>query len=181
MNRIGRITPAGVINEFSVDAPWYLTAGPGGDLWFSQVPVADSGGFGTRILAKMTITGTVTPFPNMMTNSPAAITTGADGNLWFIEPSLYKIGRMTPAGEVTEFPDVTQGVSAFAITTGPDGNVWYSVGEMYGSLGRVTPSGQVTEYPMQTQWGLVYQMCTGPDHNIWFAENGSNKVGYIVP
>ena len=52
---------------------------------------------------------------------------------------------------------------------------------MYGSLGRVTPSGQVTEYPMQTQWGLVYQMCTGPDGNIWFAENGANKVGYIVP
>ena len=33
-----------------------------------------------------------------------AITAGPDGNLWFTEPNLERIGRITPAGVVSEFP-----------------------------------------------------------------------------
>ena len=111
------------------------------------------------------------------------ITAGADGNLWFVDPTInFSIGRMTPTGEITEFPMITQGTSGFGITAGPDGNVWYSV-LTAGKLGRVTPSGQVTEYPIPTPYSLVYRLTAGPDGNIWFAENGAtaNKIGYIVP
>jgi streptogramin lyase len=181
-NRMGRVTPAGAITEFSVDGPVNLTAGPGGDLWFTQIPVADSGGIGTTIVAKMTTTGSVTQFPSTVANScPGPITTGSDGNLWFVEPLLYSIGRMPPTGGITEIRDLTQGISAFGITTGPDGNVWYSVGDMDCSLGRVTPSGQISEYRIPSPYAIVYRMCTGSDGNIWFAENGANKIGYIVP
>ena len=39
-------------------------------------------------------------------SSPAAITAGPDGNLWFTEFDGNRIGRMTPAGAFTEFaPD----------------------------------------------------------------------------
>src|SRR5882724_2268244 len=37
-------------------------------------------------------------------SSPQRIALGPDGNLWFTEGSGNKIGRITPAGEVTEFP-----------------------------------------------------------------------------
>jgi streptogramin lyase len=119
--RIGQITPTGAITEFPVDAPWYLTAGPGGNIWFTQVPMADSGGFGTRIVAKMTTTGTVTPFPNTIPNcSPMTITAGADGNLWFVDPTTnFAIGRMTPTGDITEFPMITQGTAGSASPPGP--------------------------------------------------------------
>jgi serine/threonine protein kinase len=35
---------------------------------------------------------------------PATITTGPDGNLWFTEVLNSKIGRITPGGQITEFP-----------------------------------------------------------------------------
>ena len=183
-NRMGRITPDGTISEYSVDAPWYVTAGPDRDLWLTQVPVADSGGFGTRIVSKMTTAGIVTPLPSTVANSsPYMITAGADGNVWFIEPNLFSIGRMTPAGQVAEFRTGSQGLSASAITAGPDGNTWYSLGDMTGKLGRVTPAGQVREYQIPTPWALIQRMTSGPDGNVWFAENGAtaNKIGYIVP
>ena len=34
---------------------------------------------------------------------PSGITAGPDGNLWFTEAAAT-IGRITPAGTVTEFP-----------------------------------------------------------------------------
>jgi len=34
---------------------------------------------------------------------PSFIASGPDGNLWFTEPT-GKIGRLTPAGALTEFP-----------------------------------------------------------------------------
>jgi hypothetical protein len=36
--------------------------------------------------------------------SPALITSGPDGNLWFTEDCKNTIGRITPAGRITEFP-----------------------------------------------------------------------------
>ena len=35
--------------------------------------------------------------------SPEGITAGPDGNLWFTQPDVDQIGRITPAGAVTEF------------------------------------------------------------------------------
>ena len=38
---------------------------------------------------------------------PSFIVAGADGNLWFTEPT-GKIGRLTPSGALTEFPITTR-------------------------------------------------------------------------
>jgi len=47
---------------------------------------------------------TVTEFPIPTLNSgPYDIVSGPDGNLWFTEDSENKIGRITPAGVITEF------------------------------------------------------------------------------
>ena len=56
--------------------------------------------------------------------SPNDITTGPDGNLWFTE--FGKIGRITPAGVITEFPILTANSAAVQITTGPDGKLWFT-------------------------------------------------------
>src|SRR5262245_6266573 len=56
------------------------------------------------------------------------ITTGPDGNVWFTEQAGPKIGRITPAGVVTEFPISEAGShpsSPKAICAGPDGNLWF--------------------------------------------------------
>src|SRR6516165_7548959 len=77
-----------------------------------------------------------------------AITGGPDGNLWFTDPIARTVGRITPDGQVTEFP--TPGISAGAITAGPDGNLWFvnNVLTFAGNpaIGRITPDGQVTDF-----------------------------------
>src|SRR2546430_2251650 len=84
--------------------------------------------------------GTVTEF-NIKTKSsfPVAITTGPDGNLWFTENEGGKIGRITTAGRITEFP--MAGSFPGGITAGPDGNLWFTL-ENGNAIGRITPGGR---------------------------------------
>jgi hypothetical protein len=64
--------------------------------------------------------------------SPGALTLGPDGNLWFVARSSSnrfnrEVGRITPAGVITEFP-LSPGV-AYAtptLTVGSDGNLWFA-------------------------------------------------------
>jgi len=57
---------------------------------------------------------------------PRRITVGPDGNLWFTETNFNKIGRITPAGGITEFTIPTASSFPFGITAGPDGNLWFT-------------------------------------------------------
>src|SRR5262245_19135034 len=57
------------------------------------------------------------------------ITRAADRTIWFTEQLGKKIGRITAAGVITEFPIAEAGshpASPLAITAGPDGNVWWA-------------------------------------------------------
>jgi len=99
-NRIGRITTAGVVTQFTVPTagsqPLAITSGSDGNLWFTE----ESG----NKIGRITPTGTFTEFGLPTANSlPGRITTGADGNVWFTEQTNNKIGRITPAGVITEF------------------------------------------------------------------------------
>jgi hypothetical protein len=57
------------------------------------------------------------PTPSSGPN-PIGITTGPDGNLWFIESNTNKIGRMTPGGAFAEFDAPTLGFSLWGIAAG---------------------------------------------------------------
>src|SRR5947209_20448477 len=62
-------------------------------------------------------------------NGPVGITAGPDGNLWFTESGRDTIGRMSPAGIITEFslPSLpTAKRDLVSITAGPDGNLWFA-------------------------------------------------------
>jgi virginiamycin B lyase len=42
-----------------------------------------------------------------------------------------RIGRITPAGDITEFPLPRPLTRSFGITAGPDGNLWFQLGCPY--------------------------------------------------
>src|SRR5437588_6350752 len=67
------------------------------------------------------------------------ITAGPDGNLWFIESNVNKIGRITPTGTVTEFDIPTAGDPS-SITAGPDGNLWFSAPSYISKISRMSPT-----------------------------------------
>src|SRR5215208_2077097 len=62
-------------------------------------------------------------------SSPAVITAGPDGALWFTEAEGNKIGRVNTAGVITEFVIPTAGSSPGVITAGPDGALWFTEAE----------------------------------------------------
>jgi len=58
---------------------------------------------------------------------PTGITAGPDGNLWYTEYAGNQIGRITPAGVVTEYSTGITGYSnPYGITAGSDGNLWFT-------------------------------------------------------
>ena len=103
---------------------------------------------------------------------PYYITSGPDGNLWFSEDLQNKIGRITTAGTITEFPTDSH---VRGITTGPDGNLWL-VEPNANQVVRRTIGGIVTAFPIPTAKACPDSITAGPDGNLWFPET-ANCVG----
>ncbi len=177
-NRIGRITPSGVVTEFSAGisasaSPYAIAAGADGNLWFTEA--------GPDRIGRITTAGVITEYPMTAGATPYGITDGPDGNVWFAEGGGNRIGRITPAGVVTEFSaGISSGAYPQYITAGPDGNLWFT--ELGGNrIGRITTAGVVTEFSAGISAGAnPYGITAGPDGNVWFTEIGGNRIGRIT-
>ncbi|HEX9095509.1 MAG TPA: IPT/TIG domain-containing protein [Candidatus Dormibacteraeota bacterium] len=110
---------------------------------------------------------------------PQDVVAGPDGNLWFTEGSANQIGRITPAGAVTEFPLPAANSAPHGITAGPDGNLWFAE-SLTNRIGRITTAGVITEFPIPTSSSGPHDITAGPDGNLWFTESFSNKIGRIT-
>jgi len=211
VNRIGRITPAGTITEFSSgispeSGVTDIAAGPDGNLWFTEEK-------GNRI-GRITPSGTVTQFTVPTAGShPRGIAAGPDGNMWFTEFTGGKVGRIivsgtlpvvstnrallartafTRTGQITEFSSgITAESGPAGITRGPDGNMWFTE-ETGNAIGRITPAGVVTQFgahPVDDETAegalevnsLPTTITAGPDGNLWFTESLGNRIGRITP
>ena len=109
---------------------------------------------------------------------PSRITVGPDGNLWFTEAQATRIGRMTPAGALTEF-GLPAGNGTYGITAGADGNVWFTESTA-NRIGKITPSGTVTELHVPTPGAGPTEIVSGPDGNLWFTEFNGDRIGRIA-
>lgn len=200
--QVGYIRPDGSIVKFkltdSVDPnnemrPLSITAGPDGNAWFTGYITNSSGSpLDRSFAARVTLNGTITVFPLPTGNAcrdffgtPACdITAGDDGNLYFTETQVKKIGRITTAGQITEFP--INGSFPLMITTGDDGNVWWT-NRITPTIGRITPAGTVTEFPLPpAPTGKVNALLdiTGDvegDNTVTvaFTNSGTNQVGVV--
>jgi streptogramin lyase len=181
--KIGRITPTGTIDEFSLPQlntpPGEIVAGPDGNLWFTQTPRNFFSPL--SFISQITPAGVLTQFP--VPGLPRSITVGSDGNIWFTDASSSSgpaIWRMTTAGVRTRFP--IPGFPA-GITTGGDGNLWFPFAVDFISLsaiGRMTIAGVVSEFSVPTPSAVPYGITAGPDGNLWFTEIDAAKIGKIT-
>ncbi|HLX58959.1 MAG TPA: Virginiamycin B lyase [Ktedonobacteraceae bacterium] len=213
-SKIGRMTLTGKVSEFSLPfhqypagpspkggtagsaqgEPLAITAGPDGNLWFTEI--LQNGG---SSIGRITTAGKITEFPLSSANTLlSSITAGSDGNLWFTETGGHgepsKIGVITPQGKIREFilsPSIIPG----GITRGPDGNLWFTefqydeTGTTAGQIGRITTAGKISDYPLPTASNSPTSITFGADHTLWFIEvevtptnpNGKNgKIGHLV-
>jgi len=168
--KIGRITPTGVIAEFPLVGSAFpavdIASGADGNLW---VTIADTGEGSFAAIGRITLAGAVTLYPLANpASSPNSITPGPDGALWFTELIGNRIGRITTAGVITEFPLPTAQSQPRGIAAGPDGNLWFAESGT-SRIGRITPAGMVTEFPIPSG-GQPGDVTFGPDGNLWFTE-----------
>jgi len=128
--------------------------------------------------------GNITDFSLPTTSDPPeGITTGPDGNLWFLEGDADGVGRITPMGTLTEFsvPSAPGGYTGTgAIITGPDGNLWFTE-SLAKKIGRITPTGKVTEFALGIN-AYPEVITVGPDGNLWFTLGLSvGIIGRLTP
>lgn len=120
-DKIGQISPIGVVTEYSLPQTGKgtsgITKGADGNLWFTAYDV----------VGRITPNGAVTEFrlaPDRTLDGP--IITGAHGQLFFAEISKtsHYIGTITESGMVSEYrlPRIISG--PVIPTYGPDGNIW---------------------------------------------------------
>jgi sugar lactone lactonase YvrE len=172
----------GTINEYPMptgnNAPAFLTAGPDGNIWFSEggnkIGYIDLAG-GTYAITEFHV-----PTPSSM---PFGIAAGPDGNIWFAERASNKIGRIDLAGGTfafTEFDIPSDNTQPVGIAAGPDGNVWFTESG-YGQIGMIDVAGgtyAITEYPIPGVFPFPQAIIAGPDGNMWFTETGGPAGGY---
>jgi len=187
----------GIFHEYALPpsqfVPGTITAGPDGNLWFTEI--MQNGSVQMGKIERITPTGTFSEFSLPSANTLATdIITGPDDNLWFIAGD--KIARITPMGKISEFPLPSANTFLSSITTGPDGNRWFT--EQQGKIGRMTLIGKVSEFslpfhqypagpdptkePAGSAQGEPLAITAGPDGNLWFTEIGhvGSSIGRIT-
>lgn len=186
-NRVGRMTTTGEVEEFTIpDAAALgrvIAPGPDGKIWVLgsgldgrvHVWAVDDSGLSIEIAPLGDNTGFL----------PTGITTGPDGNVWISK--LFAIARVSPAGQVTEFP-IASGAFATSITAGPDAHLWYvtSIGPFVArrqGLSRITTDGVIEDvlYVGNHQGtSAPSSIITSPDGSLWFADNGYSEIARVT-
>lgn len=185
VDKIGRITPAGHIDEFAPGAhpTGGIVAGNDGNMWFT------TGGFFSAPfgVGKITPTGTISLFtiPAAIPyfSKPASITRGPDQNIWFTAEICTQrgpyfclahnpiVGRVSADGKITEFMNRNGAQDGGRITSGSDGNLWFTEDH---AIGRITTNGSVLsdfQVPMPDGEDALGGITAGPDGALWFARS----------
>jgi len=170
-------------NNSGTASPGAICAGPDGRIWFLHQNTGPSAN------GAVTVDGTFSPKYTQgvgQTNiGPIAINPGPDGNVWYT--SQQKIGKMTPAGNATEFGS-PKGAETGGIIKGPDGNMWFTERDV-DRIGVSTTSDQLKDYPIPGTCTIAggptckepADITAGMDGNLWFTETKGNAIGRITP
>ena len=177
-NSFVRITCTGITPGAQALA---VASGPDGKLWFTEFVAPRLGVFdpATKIATEF----------GPLQGPATSIAAGPDGNVWFAESldpkALPVIGRITPAGVITEFTaGLEAGQSIGGITAGSDGFVWFlKSGTGGAAIGKINPStGSITLFAsgFSGTFPLFGGITVGPDGNMWFTDYFSGLIGRIA-
>ncbi|MBV8749948.1 MAG: hypothetical protein JO103_09560, partial [Candidatus Eremiobacteraeota bacterium] len=187
VNKIAKSTTTGVITEFSTlfapppqDNPAGLVDRGDGNIWYVA--------HGSARVGYVSYNGSQAGETSVPTASagPFGIATAADGNLYYTEQSVDKIGRVHDLFTTQTEISLTANSLPQDIVRGPDGNLWFTENGR-GNIGRLSPNSfSVTgEFPTATQQAAPWSITVGQDGALWFTEQGQplsvvDKIGRIT-
>jgi streptogramin lyase len=123
-------------------------------------------------------------------SKPMGLVAGPDGNVWFThygnEGVGRAVGRITPAGDITEFRDNLDGGYPQSLVLGPDGNLWFGIAGSKTSgpaIAKISPEGEITRVAELTAKTDPEQLTVDPAGRIWWVSNSGSRpgVGYVKP
>ncbi len=154
IGRVGRIDTAGRVTELADTGIGSnlrgITRGPAGDC---NLYVADRG---QDCIVKVNAAGQIANiFFLAIGSGPVGVVAGPDGNLWFTENGLNRIGQVTTAGDIKHEAVIpSPSTLPEGIAVGPDGNIWFT--EAGGNrVGRVFTGVSPPPTPTPTPGGLT--------------------------
>lgn len=169
-------------NGSTLNQPMDITAGPDGNLWFTDTAIAGIG--------RITRHGKKTDFSFPGNRGLArGIVSGPDGNLWVaasmqsgVSPESYQgaIAKVAPTGELLgRYEPDGDKASPSDITKGNDGALWFT-DPGRNVIGRITTAGAITEFAIPTADSGPMGIAAGADGAVWFTEEQANKIGRIT-
>jgi streptogramin lyase len=176
-NKLARMSPTGVVTEFTVPTansrPNGLALGTDGNIWFGQ-------SVGSKI-GRISSTGTFAEYPLEGGTFLFIRAILHRGQPWFSSERLVGFGTSATANSSVMLPDDDK---ADSLVIGTDDNVWYA-SRFTNSIGRINLSNlAVTTFAVP---GSSIPMGAHPDHLVrgadgalWFSENGDNQIGRIT-
>jgi polyhydroxybutyrate depolymerase len=182
-DKIGRISPAGVISEFRVPTagagPYQITTGPDGTMWFTE--------YNTTKIGRVSPGGQVTEFTMPRPSyGGVGITGSASGPVWAADPAGY-IDRITAHGEVSRTRLPAGSGIPFAIAQRSDKSIWFSELTGYFEYSRVLVRLRAGSSVLTPAWTLanhdsnIDALAAGPDGTMWFTDFGSSQIGELQP
>ncbi|BDU71434.1 pentapeptide repeat-containing protein [Mesoterricola silvestris] len=117
-----------------------MARGAGSRLWFTQAGKHEGVGWYDEA-TRAFVFHELAPLPGGGARTPWALAPDGQGNMWFTQQGTSSLGRVTPAGVITEYP-LPIGFRAQDIVPGPNGRMLFTVeGEpLIGSVLTVPPA-----------------------------------------
>ncbi len=151
-----------------------IAAGPNNTLWLTEP--------GSHAIGVVNTEGKIVhQFVLKESDDPQSIAAGPEGNMWFTDPNApYTIGRVNPAGEVSEFPAPSAPAS---IVKGPDGNMWFTQGgsSEEAGVGCIIPTGQIELIHERNEGGDPVGIAVNNDGTIWFTQSATDRLDHLYP
>jgi streptogramin lyase len=178
-NRIGAITPAGKVTEYTLPGrtfnPEGIALGPDHRMWFTE-----QGTGTTTSVGAITPAGKVTEYKLPGGLYGGLVAAGPDGRMWITSQTNGNdaIVTVTTGGRISwRFAGAYNSLGGIA--RGPDGRMWFT--ELYrNSIAVMTMAGMRTEFPDDpTECCNPALIAAGPDGRMWFTDD-SNHVSAIT-
>ena len=184
---IRRVTLAGAVTRFPLPQHGFGSFGfafdTDGNLWYFFQGNFIKPSYNAWV-GKITISGShesITEFTLPEPDILVSMVGGPDGNMWFFDDDTHAIGKVTPAGAITEYPlpyrGKLAGTAQEEIILGADHNLWF-IDPQAGMVGRITPSGEITTYDGKAN-SHPRALLTAPDGSIWFRDDAQKALGHI--
>jgi len=146
-------------------APWEITSGPDGALWFTEL-------LGNKI-GRITTEGVITEFPvPTPASQPNTIRPGPDPNP--ADDCAFQRDSLGEAGFASRYGNFGGCISELATTK----TLWFSE-QNANRLAQITTQGDIFEYSLSTPSSQPGGLVQGTDGAVWFAEFAGNQIGRL--